>query len=42
MTEDKIKAIESGCNVHISKPLNTFELLGTMHQLLHDTDSLPI
>ncbi|MFC2115536.1 response regulator [Bacteroidota bacterium] len=42
MTEDKDRAIESGCNAHISKPLNTFELLGTMHKLLYKTDSLPI
>ena len=42
MTEDKDRAIESGCNAHISKPLNTFVLLGTMHRLLHNTDSLPI
>ena len=42
MTEDKDRAIEAGCNVHISKPLNTFVLLGTMHQLLHKTDTLPI
>ena len=42
MTEDKERALEAGCNVHISKPLNTFELLGTMHQLLHKTDKLPI
>lgn len=42
MTEDKDRAMEAGCTVHISKPINTFELLGTMHQLLHKTDSLPI
>jgi CheY-like chemotaxis protein len=42
LTEDKEKALEAGCNVHISKPLNTFELLGTMHQLLHKTDELPV
>ncbi|MFC2098649.1 response regulator [Bacteroidota bacterium] len=42
MTEDKDRALQAGCNVHISKPLNTFELLGTMHQLLHKTDELPI
>ncbi len=42
MTEDKERALEAGCNVHISKPLNTFQLLGTMHRLLHNTDELPI
>ena len=42
LMEDKDRAIEAGCNVHISKPLNTFELLGTMHQLLNKTDTLPI
>ncbi len=42
MTEDKDRALDAGCTVHISKPINTFELLGTMHQLLHKTDSLPI
>ena len=42
MTEDKDHAIDAGCAVHISKPINTFELLGTIHQLLHKTDSLPI
>jgi CheY-like chemotaxis protein len=42
LTEEKEKAIKAGCNTHISKPINTFELLGTMHQLLHDTDKLPI
>jgi len=42
MTEDKVRAIQAGCNVHISKPLNTFELLGTMHQLLYGTDELPV
>ena len=42
MTEDKDRALAAGCNAHISKPLNTFELLGTMHQLLHKTDTLPI
>jgi CheY-like chemotaxis protein len=42
LTEDKEKAIEAGCNVHISKPINTFELLGIMHRLLFDTEDLPI
>ena len=42
LAEDKDRAIEAGCNAHISKPLNTFELLGTMHKLLHKTDKLPI
>jgi len=42
MTEDIDRAIDAGCTIHISKPINTFELLGTMHQLLHKTDSLPI
>lgn len=42
MTKDKDRALEAGCNAHISKPLNTFELLGTMHQLLYKTDKLPI
>lgn len=41
LTEDKDRAIQAGCNAHISKPLDTFELLGTMHKLLHDTDTLP-
>ncbi|MCK4751186.1 MAG: response regulator [Bacteroidales bacterium] len=42
LTEDKDRALEAGCNVHISKPLNTFELLGTMHRLLYNTDKLPM
>jgi CheY-like chemotaxis protein len=42
LAEEKDRAIEAGCNAHISKPLNTFELLGTMHKLLHETDNLPI
>jgi CheY-like chemotaxis protein len=42
MTEDKDNTINAGCNAHISKPVNTFELLGTMHQFLHDTDTLPL
>jgi CheY-like chemotaxis protein len=42
MTEDKDRAITAGCSAHISKPVNTFELLGTMHQFLHDTDTLPV
>ncbi len=42
LTEDKDRAMQAGCNAHISKPLNTFELLGTMHQLLYKTDELPI
>lgn len=42
LTEEKDRALEAGCNVYISKPLNTFELLGTMHQLLYKTDKLPI
>jgi CheY-like chemotaxis protein len=42
LTEDKDRAIEAGCTAHISKPINTFELLGTMHRLLHETDNLPI
>ena len=41
MTEDKDRALEAGCNVHLSKPLNTFELLGTMHKLMYNTDQLP-
>ncbi len=42
MTEEKDKALNAGCNAHISKPLNTFELLGTMHRLMYGTDRLPI
>lgn len=42
LTEEKDHALEAGCNVYISKPINTFELLGTMHQLLFKTDKLPI
>jgi CheY-like chemotaxis protein len=40
--EEKARALQAGCNAHISKPLNTFQLLGTMHQLLHNTEELPI
>ena len=41
LIEDKNRALAAGCNVHLPKPLNTFELLGVMHQLLHKTDKLP-
>ena len=41
LIEDKNRALASGCDAHLPKPLNTFELLGVMHQLLHKTDKLP-
>jgi len=40
--EEKERALRVGCNAHISKPLNTFQLLGTMHRFLHNTGELPI
>jgi two-component system cell cycle response regulator DivK len=40
--EEKERALRAGCNAHISKPLNTFQLLGTMHRFLHNTGELPI
>jgi len=42
MRVDRERAIEAGCNAHVSKPLDTFELLGIMHQMMHKTDRLPI
>jgi len=42
LSEDKDRAIQAGCTTYISKPLNTFELLGTMHLLMHNTEDLPI
>lgn len=42
LTEERDRALKAGCNAHISKPLNTFELLGIMHQLLNRTDKLPL
>ena len=41
LIEDKDRALASGCDAHLSKPINTFELLGTMHRFLHKTDKLP-
>jgi two-component system cell cycle response regulator DivK len=41
-SEEKNRALFAGCNAHVSKPLNTYELLGIMHRLLYDTDELPI
>ena len=41
LIEDKNRALAAGCDAHLPKPINTFELLSTMHQLLHRTDKLP-
>ena len=41
LIEDKDRALSAGCDAHLSKPINTFELLGLMHKLLHKTDKLP-
>ena len=41
LIEDKDRALAAGCDAHLPKPINTFELLGTMHRLLHKTDKLP-
>ena len=41
LIEDKDRALSAGCDAHHSKPINTFELLDLMHQLLHKTDKLP-
>ncbi len=32
--EEKQRALQAGCNAHISKPLNKIELLGTINRLL--------
>ena len=34
LQEEKERAMEAGCNTFISKPINTFELLSTMQELL--------
>ena len=34
LQEEKVRAMEAGCNTFISKPINTFELLSTLQELL--------
>ncbi len=41
LIEERDKALAAGCDAYLSKPINTFELLGTMHRFLHKTDELP-
>ena len=37
MKGDKERIIESGCDVYISKPINTRELPGVIAEMLHNT-----
>ncbi len=41
LIEDRDRALAAGCDAHMPKPINTFELLGMMHGYLHDTNTLP-
>jgi CheY-like chemotaxis protein len=41
LIEEKEKAIEAGCDAHISKPINTFDLLAAMDHFLKSED-LPL
>jgi two-component system cell cycle response regulator DivK len=41
MIEDRDRALAAGCDAHLPKPINTFELLGVMHRYLYGKDSLP-
>ena len=41
LIEDRDRALAAGCDAHLPKPINTFELLGVMHGFLHETDTLP-
>lgn len=38
--EEKESAIEAGCDAHISKPINTFDMLAAIHHFL-DLGDLP-
>jgi CheY-like chemotaxis protein len=40
LIEEKERAIEAGCDAHISKPINTFDLLAAIHYFL-DLGDLP-
>ena len=41
LIEEKERAIEAGCDAHISKPINTFDLLAAINHFL-DAGDLPL
>ena len=41
LIEEKERAIEAGCDAHISKPINAFDLLSAIHHFL-DAGELPL
>ena len=41
LIEEKERAIEAGCDAHISKPINAFDLLAAIHHFI-DAGELPL